>query len=57
MPDVLMEMLWDFKATFFEPAPVKGAPRADALAELDRQADDIATANFPASPAAADIAS
>ncbi len=57
VPDMLMEMLREFKATFFEPALVKGAPRADAFAELDRLADDIANANFPASPVAADVAS
>lgn len=52
MPDVLMPMLIEFKAQFFEPVLVKGAPKAGAFAELDRLADEIARANFPAASAA-----
>jgi flavorubredoxin len=46
MPDLFMEMLREFKATFFEPVLVKGVPRADAFAELDRLAEQIANANY-----------
>ena len=43
MPDLLREMLREFKAEFFEPVLTKGAPNAetfaalDALAEFDRR--------------------
>ena len=43
MPDLLKEMLREFKAEFFEPVLTKGAPNSetfaalDALAEFDRR--------------------
>lgn len=46
MPDNLMEMLREFKATFFEPVLAKGSPRADTFAALDELAEAIAQANF-----------
>jgi flavorubredoxin len=46
MPDVLGEMLREFKATFFEPVLVKGTPKADTFAALDELAEAIAEANF-----------
>lgn len=45
MPDVLSELLPQFKATFFEPVLAKGAPQEDAHQALDRLADAIAAAN------------
>jgi flavorubredoxin len=52
MPDAMMAMLTGLRAQFFDPVLVKGAPKADAFAALDRLADQIARANFPAAPAA-----
>jgi flavorubredoxin len=51
MPDMLMEMLKEFKATFFEPVLSKGSPKPDTFEALDQLASAIAEANF--SPAAA----
>ncbi len=46
MPDVLMEMLREFKATFFEPVLAKGTPREETFSALDELAEAIAQANF-----------
>ncbi len=52
MPDVLMEMLREFKATFFEPVLAKGQPRAGTFEALDQLAEAIAQANFSCASAA-----
>ena len=46
MPDVLMEILREFKVTFFEPVLAKGTPGAETFAALDELAEAIAQANF-----------
>ena len=45
MPDLLREMLREFKAEFFEPVLTKGAPNAETFAALDALAESIAAAN------------
>ncbi len=45
MPDLLKEMLREFKAEFFEPVLTKGAPNAETFAALDALAESIAAAN------------
>jgi flavorubredoxin len=45
MPDLLREMLREFKAEFFEPVLTKGAPNAETFAAIDALAESIATAN------------
>ena len=45
MPDVLGELLSQFKPKFFDPVLVKGAPREDDYRALDQLADAIAEAN------------
>ena len=46
MPDVLMEMLREFRATFFEPVLAKGTPGEETFLALDELAEAIAQANF-----------
>jgi flavorubredoxin len=46
MPELLMDQLRDFKATFFDPVLIKGLPREETFVGLDRLANDIAQANF-----------
>jgi flavorubredoxin len=45
MPDLLKEMLREFKAEFFEPVLTKGAPNAETFAALDALAESIVAAN------------
>ena len=53
MPDLLMDLLREFKATFFEPVLTKGVPRAETFAGLDRLADDFVNAHAAAETPAA----
>ncbi len=46
MPDILMEMLREFRAKFFEPVLAKGTPKTDTFQALDELAEAIAQANF-----------
>jgi flavorubredoxin len=46
MPDIFMEMLREFRATFFEPVLAKGTPKADTFQALDDLAEAIVQANF-----------
>lgn len=45
MPDLLGEMLREFKAEFFEPVLARGAPNAETFAAIDALAGSIVAAN------------